>query len=408
MFCISLLLLCAGFLVKGVFISVDTDDFLSAGQRFIEGIPAGAAGLEEIRNHTLFPHYLISSMLMSGIYWYLDGGAVGVVIFNATLFSLIVCMMFSIWGMVCGDRDWRWRNGFFVVGTGGGFYIMFGLPDVFLWSYAVLTDTIFLFWVAAFVFCIVKGLLEKGRLMWSLAFLLCVTAPFVRPTGMVMPLLYLFALSLKCVPAMRSHFKTAFAASMLVPVALVLIVVPWLVLTAVNDPAAVDELIPDAMKGHFLQSVHFFKEGVIISNRFEVDYGGPLSYLDIVKTICYRLGYYWVPVRLGETPYSVIHNIVNSVYILAGWPLVAAGARSLLRAGKERGLVLLFLAMVATGYALLHSVTLVSFDWRYQLPGMVPFWVVAGCGFYSLLRYVTRIHADRKPGKRTAETRVPG
>lgn len=75
----------------------------------------------------------------------------------------------------------------------GGAYLIFGLPDVFLWSLAVLTDVLFLFWVTLFVFAITMGL-RKQRLSWlilSIPIALC--APFVRPTGIIIPLLLCYA-----------------------------------------------------------------------------------------------------------------------------------------------------------------------------------------------------------------------
>lgn len=400
LFCISLMLLLAGAWVRGVYLASDSDAFLYAGQRFIEGIAAGGPAFEGIRDAKLFPHYFISSMLLSGIYRYLDAGVIGVAVFNSILFSLIVCMVFSIWETVCGDRVRGRADGAFVLGAAGGLYIIFGLPDVFLWSYFVLTDTIFLFWITGFTFCIVKGLLEQRRSMWVLGFLMCITAPFVRPTGIIVPVIYLYALYLNFGPGIRSHFRTVVVISVLAPAFFVFFVVPWLVLMAVNDAAAVDTLIPEAIRRHFFQAVHFFKEGVIISTRLEVDSSAPLSYFDIVQSICYRLGYYWVPIRLGERPYSTVHNLVNTLYIIIAWPLLAAGIWRLLNAGRDCMLALLFLVMVAYSYALLHSVTLVSFDWRYQLPAMVPFWILAGCGFYSVLGYMAGMHRRNRAGNR--------
>jgi hypothetical protein len=84
-----------------------------------------------------------------------------------------------------------------------------------------------------------------------------------------------------------------------------------------------------------------------------------------------------------------MHNAVNLVYVVLTWPLAVVGAIRLLRADDPlRRMTGLFLLMVAYSYALLHSVTLVSYDWRYQLPAIVPYWVLAGCGYCHLMDLV--------------------
>lgn len=384
-FGMSMALLLAGAVVKGPFIGRDTDDYLLLGPELVGWLSSGEPSFEQIRELFVFPHYLIATFYLYGIHDYLRLGEWGVVVVNSLLFSLLVAMLFSLWLRMCGLTIRAWGAGSLATSLAGGLYIVFGLPDGFLWSYGVLTDMLFLFWVGAFVYCMTMALFEGRGTMWLAAFLLAMTAPFVRPTGLIVPVLFLFALAVHTVPAIRRYPGTTAVLSLVIPVVFVFAMVPWLVLMEVNPDADARRFIPGFLMGPFLQSVHFFKQGVIVAHRVELDMVGTLSYMDVLKAIVYRLIYYWVPVRLGGSAYSALHNVVNVVYMIVALPLLLRGIRSLVNGSPAHRAVLLFLFMVAVGYALQHAVTLVAFDWRYQVPAMVPLWIVVGCGFYDML-----------------------
>lgn len=384
-YCIGLVLLLAGAVIRGPFIGRDTDDYLIAGAEIIGWLTSGAPSLEHVNDLFVIPHYLIATFYLYGIHDYLGLGEWGVVVVNSMLFSLLVAMVFSLWLSVCELKSCTWSNGSVFAGLAGGLYIVFGLPDGFLWSYGVLTDTLFLFWVGAFVYFTVMALFEGRRAMWLAAVVMALTAPLVRPTGLIVPLLFLFAVAIHTVPAVRRHPAITAALSLVLPALMVFAVVPWLVLMEVSPEADARRFVPDFLMGPFLQSVYFFKNGVIVAHRVELDWSGALSYMDILKAIVYRLVYYWVPVRSGGSAYSALHNIVNVAYMAVALPLLVRGIWRLFDASAAHRSVLLFLVMVAFGYALQHAVTLVAFDWRYQVPAMVPLWVLVGCGFYDIL-----------------------
>jgi len=382
--------LCVGLLIKGVYNGSDTKAFLSEGQVFIEGILLGNHAIGEVVDSRLFPSYVISSMILSGIYAYSDLGAIGVITTNMLLFSLTVCMVFHTCLSLDPLRDIRLSKTAAVVLIVGGFYIVFGLPDVFLWSYAVLTDIIFLAWVMFAVFCITKGFLEKRRAMWILAFLACAAAPLVRPTGILLPLLFLYAVLLYSMRRKSSCFQCVAISSIVVPTLATFLLFPWAALNLSQDPSFAGAWLPEVIREFLVQSVHFLEKGTIVATRLEVEPAGPLSYTDIVRSIVYRLLYYWIPIRFGDPPYSDMHNIVNGIYMVVTLPLCFAGARHLGAKAGDHQYMVLFLVMVAYLFALLHGVTLVSFDWRYQVPAMVPYWIIAGCG---LTRVVSAIRA---------------
>lgn len=390
----SLVLLLLGFIIRGVYIGADTDDFLGAGQEFIDLLSHWPASWETLNEHRLFPNYFVSSMVLSGIYYGLSLQAIGVVVFNSVLFSLTVCLIVSTWyRLVINEGETDRMYGLLV--AAGGLYVVFGLPDAFLWSYAVLTDTMFLFWVALFVAMVVRAMFTNSISAWSLALVVSVVAPFIRPPGILLPVLFIVGFVLNAVRTNDRPFAFLLGAIVVLPGLFVFGVVPWLVTQAANGGSEAYAFLPGVLEKLFRQSVIFFENGVTVSTRHEVEISGPLTIPDVWRAMVTRLGYYWVPLRFGERPYSDIHNVVNLVYMVATLPLFVLGAVRLIRLGYKQRKALLFLIVVAYGYALLHSVTLVSFDWRYQLPAMVPYWILAGCGLLGVLRYLPVYRAGR-------------
>lgn len=379
----SVVLLFFGAVVKGAFISSDTQNFISAGNDIIAWALEGEGTFSGLMESRLMPEYLISSTILSLVHEYAGLGPIGVLIFNSILFVTIVSLIFRTWMALGVGRKEMWEKKGSIVTVTGGLYIVFGLPDGFLWSYAVLTDTIFLFWVSVFVACVILVISGQLRYGWTLAALTACSAPFVRPTGVLLPLLYVYALGLVWAARFGPAGSRRFAwMSFAVAFGLVFVLAPLVIMVAAEDRALVSNALPDFMEGYVWTSVHFFKNGIVVPTRLSLDIGARLSYSDILSMIVHRLGYYWFPVRLGIRPYSDIHNIVNFIYILVTLPLLAMGVRALLRKGGSYAIGCFFLVMVALGYAFLHALTLVSFGWRYQLPAMVPFWILSGTGLY--------------------------
>lgn len=387
-FLASLAVLAAGWIMKGdveAAIRPDSDDFVRAGRAILSWIASGGAGFEAVESHPVFPHYFIPSVVLAGVYTYFDDPVVKVVALNAVLFSVLVVLLYQFWIMVHGSWSrWAGRQGFMAAGV-GGFYIIFGLPDPFLLSYTVLTDIFSLFWVSVFVVATTRGILEGGRMAWIVALCMAVTALYVRPTGVVLPVLLVYVLLVRSLAERGMRARTLAVVSIGVPLVITLLMVPWLVSMKINGADWIDAVVPDLLRQEFRQAVYFFERGIVVSDRLETYVGTPDGYMDVLEMILKRLFYYWIPLRLGEAPYTLTHNIVNLVYVLAVWPLMIIGIRRMIAADRRCRIAVLFLVMVALSYALLHSVTLLSFDWRYQLPAMVPLWMLAGVGLFSVL-----------------------
>lgn len=384
-FCASIVLLFSGWVIKGTYIGSDTKLYLLTGEQIIDWIATAEPDIHQLNELKYFPYYTISSVILSAVHRSLNMGEAGVMAVNWTLFSVAACLVFWTWLNIYAFRGEAWGRPGLIAGVIGGLYIIFGLPDGFLWSYAVLTDTIFLFWVSVFVVSTTMGLLGGSRYWWVVSLIAAVSAPFVRPPGLLLPFLCLYALGLHRLCVKRGKVGTVVLISLVIPGGVAFVVIPWLVLMKINGDPLADALIPDFLNTYFSWAADSFVKGIVVRTRVELDLDSLPGYIEIVRMIIHRLGYYWIPIRLGERPYSLIHNIVNTVYIMAALPLLFLGIRDLIRKGRRCALAGLFLIMVAYSYALFHATTLVSFDWRYQLPGMVPFWILAGCGWYAIL-----------------------
>lgn len=394
-FFLSLAVLLAGASVRGMYMGDnayayfnDTNSYLHAGDRIIAWLLAGAS--EELGGSSRFPFYVIPSVLLSGIHDALEAGAAGVIVLNAVLFSITVSLAVWFWTTVHGTWDEAWsRRGFFMAAA-GGLYIMFGLPDAFLWSYAILTDIIFTFWVSVFVVAVAGAIVKGGRFLWIVALIAALTAPFVRPTGFLLPLLLVYAAALVWVYRKGTSVKVASLVSIGVATVLAFVIFPGVVLLAMKKYWLIKSLAPDPLDDYLAWTVSFFRHGIVVKTRVELLLDSPPSYLEIIRIMLHRLLYYWVPIRFGDRPYSMMHNVVNAVYIVAVLPLFFVGATRLFQDGRTIALAALFLLMVGYAFALMHAMTLVGFDWRYQVPAMVPFWLFAGCGLYSLLGRAAR------------------
>lgn len=388
-FLVSLGLLTTGWLIKGDVSSAvrpDSDDFVLAGETIIQWL-AGNVDIEAARNHAVFPYYFIPSVVLAGIHLYLDDPVVKAVALNCVLFSLLVVLIYSFWISVHGPwRSWMGRRGFFL-GVVGGLYIIFGIPDPFLFSYTVLSDIMFLFWVTLFVVSVCRGILDGSRLSWIVALVLAVFAPFVRPTGVLLPILLLFGVGVRWLIHREVSLTTAVVVCLGIPMIVTFAAVPLLISAKLSGQVWVDSVIPDHFNRYFKIATHYFASGIIVSDRPWTDVESPSTYSDVLGMILKRLGYFWVPLRFGEKPFSMTHNMMNLVYLAFVWPLAIIGIRKLVAAGRRYQMVMLFTVVVALAFACLHSVMLLSFGWRYQLPAMVPLWMLAGVGLFGVLGY---------------------
>lgn len=390
-FAVSVGLLAIGWIVKGDVeeaIRPDTDDFVRAGRVFIEWAVRGLGSYEAVMEQPLLPAYLLPSVVLASIYLYFSAPVLSAVALNVALFSLVVALLFRFWlGVQGGWLDRGSRAGVFL-GIVGGLYVVFGLPDAFLYSYTVLTDIFFLFWITVFVVALSRGICGEARVVWWIGLLMAGSAVYVRPTGILLPILFMYGVLLKSVVDRKTPLRGVVLASLAVPTILALTVVPWFVAARIAGEEWTHVIVPGVLEREVSQAVGFLKKGVVVSERPETYVERPSGYLGVWEAVVYRIGYYLIPLRFGSMPYSVVHNVVNFVYVLLIWPAMVLGIVRLY--GMDRGYqcAALFLVVVSLCYTLLHAVTLLSFGLRYQLPAFVPLWALAGVGWFTALEYV--------------------
>jgi len=288
---------------------------------------------------------------------------------NILLFGLTVFFVFKIWRLVQPRFADNWIIALLI-----GLGVIFGLLDVPLWSYWILTDNMFLTVVTGFVYFVVWAVARGSKGAWLGASFICVFALLVRPTAVVLPLI--FALAFPAVVATRKWGGRGTLVLMVCLAGIVFFYIPWLVYLELNG-ASVVRPVSFLLSDKIVQALPFYKNGWVVANQADTYQTGATDYLDFVKITLLRFGYYYIPVK---STYSFVHNIVNSIYWVSVLVIGYIGWRGLMRGSIERQAVASWLVLFAFFYGLLHAVTVVSYEWRYQLPAMIPVWVMAGIG----------------------------
>lgn len=372
-------LLLAGTLIIAPRHGFDTWGYVRVGKEILRWLFHGHAAGVPFPHNSMIPNYIIPSLLIGAAHAYFGGrGTQYFIYLNIALFTLMVFVLFRLWRGVLTSGESA------PVVVVGGLYIIFGLVDVPLWNYYDLSDMLFMVWVGTFIYFIVVGQARGLWSAWVIALALALAAYFVRPTGILLPGLWLLALMLAIVGGFgaRRAGRIAFVASVVMAI-VALMGVPWFVGALLGGKLTVGSELPLALRKFIGQAVVFYREGWVVADRANTYVSDPHGYLDFLRITLSRFGYYFIPLRLG---YSPIHNILNGVYFVVLVAAVTNGFRTLARRGGREVIVAWTLVMFSLCYGLLHAVTLVSYDWRYQLPAMVPAWLLAGVGITGFRR----------------------
>lgn len=293
-----------------------------------------------------------------------EGFALACVLLNIALFSCLAACLFAVWG-----RAWDEPPG--VVAIVGGLFLLLGNPDVVVWNYFVLSDVMFLFLVAALWYGVALAMTTGARAAWWGAALIAAAALVCRPTAPPLVASLLGAILLWRASEGRGHGRTLVALGV-IPALGALLLWPVLVYLAAAEGTAAGSLVPDLLLGHY-------QAGTVIVDRPETAHVAPRGYVDFVAITLDRFASFYIPLRRG---YSVAHNVLVGAYALgfglalwSGWRRLASRWPALAEAA----------ALSALYFGLFHAMVVVDFDWRYQLPAMVPLWLVAGYGLPAQL-----------------------
>ncbi len=376
---VSLVLLLAGLTVFPPRSGLDTHRFVEFGQSLVDAYRGECPAADcAIGADPMYPGYIVSSLYLRSISAAFPGSALlAATVFNALFFAAVAFIMFNAWQRlvpVSGERP------FAVLAI--GLYVLFGLPDVALWSYWMLSESLFLFVVSGCVYWVIRAMLFATPTAWSAAFVFAACGFFVRPTGIVLVPLVLAAFFLSADDrADRSRALRRFAAFVAAGLVATFVVAPlvvYLVLSGSDMFAA----LPVFLERLVRQAAWFFSEGWIVADQPATYVEKPETVFDIVFISLRRVAYYYLPVK---SSFSLLHNVINAVYLVVAAGAGVLGFRTLYRGNDRTASIALWLVLVALCYGLLHALTIVSYEWRYQVPAMVPVWIFAGVGLLTCL-----------------------
>lgn len=375
---VSLAILLAGLTVFAPRTSVDTHRFVEFGQSLVDAYH-GVCATEDCDLHAdpMYPGYIVSSLYLHSIVTTFPGSApTATAVFNSLLFAVVTFLVFRVWQRLSPVTEFRP-----IVSLVVGLYVLFGLPDVAMWSYWMLSESLFLLAVVSVVYSVTRALMSGSATAWVTAAMLATCGFFVRPTGVVLlPLVFAAFLLSGYGRSGVSHAPRWFMILALAGIFVAFVVGPLVVHLVLSGSDAFAAL-PAYFHRLLKQAAWFFREGWIIADQPDSYVATPETILDIVGMSLRRFAYYYLPVK---TSFSSFHNIVNAVYLIVavgggGW-----GFRILCHRSRQTASVALWLVLFALCYGLLHSLTIVSYEWRYQVPAMVPLWILAGVGLMTI------------------------
>lgn len=289
---------------------------------------------------------------------------------NETLIILNIVLYTSF--VVYAMRTWLLESAvtpsFILVGA--TIFLCYGVPGE-VTKYLGLhhsSDIIFLSLSGFVLLLLVRGHLLGSAVFKAAAFIFSCLSLLTRPEGLVVFSVVFTSLILS-VPLSRS--RAFFAAAMVVPALMVIILWPYYVHHALAAGT-------DVSKGmnYILQN---YQNGAVVSGYHPSYVSNAQGYLDFVRITAWRCLYYLIPLRGG---YSVAHLLANIGYLAVGGFMVLRGYWHLRSRGQAGGLILKTLALYIVWMTLLHAATQVE-DWRYELPLWPAVWLLAGFGMYS-------------------------
>lgn len=377
-FICSLTLLTVGVIFYGYRISVDTHWFVENGIYLWNWLLAPETEPLDQGRLLKMKAYIIPSLFLGGAHLLPSGLAnsfiIGMQIF---MYSTVVFVCFRIWQLV--EHPPQYKLPWLI----GGLFITFGLVDVPIWTYWLLTDITFFFWSALFMYALVLAIIGESGKHWWTSLILAIVALIVRPTGVCLPFIWFATLLFWIIYRKTGRNWLPFLIVVLVPATLVIFIVPWLYLLDQGGYQFPDWFEKSIIGQNFAEASTLFNKGIIMANREGATFENPSSYLDYVSIVLLRLYYHYVPFRHGH---SILHHITNIIYFPTALILAAYGLKELIQRNQRCLYMAAVIMIFAVYFGLLHSVTLLAFSWRYQVPATLCMWLVAGFGLKFLLQ----------------------
>ena len=250
--------------------------------------------------------------------------------------------------------------------------------DVLQWVPRVGSDSIFLLF-AYLVFLMEAHRILDGRGLWSPVFAASAAASLFRPTGIV-----LFPISLWSFTLSRTRAQPKARARLLL----------LLLLLAFAAAAALALFWQDAARwpfgfaaGEVEAIARGYGEGQVVWDRRETYHAPPAALADYWRISLDRFLHFFAP---GAAAYSPAHWAAQAlffapVYLLGGWFTVQL-ARGKAGLGHRESDACFAAIGAILAYAVFHGVVQIDYDWRYRIPVMPHFILLAACGVSLLAK----------------------
>ncbi|MBI4641735.1 MAG: hypothetical protein HY731_13650 [Candidatus Tectomicrobia bacterium] len=270
--------------------------------------------------------------------------------------------------------------------TAGLFLISF---ENILWVSFVLADTSFTALTFG-VLCLSVSLSSPGsglRTPWLLAATACLTmlALIYRPTAIpLIPLIALVFVTSLFIDA-EDVKKRGSRARLITLIVAIAGVVSVIVHTYVIQKMLGSDFVEPSVR--IISKL--YGEGVVIHGRLETYHNPPESLLDIAAITLNKFFHYFV---FSIDAFSLKHKVANYFFFLPVYALTVVTLFELYR--KESCLspqawrTAFLSAAFILFFALYHSMTILDYDWRYRLPCIPPFIVLAGIGSERVYSYL--------------------
>ena len=376
-FCFTICVLSAGYFVVGGQHGLDSSIYVSFGDVVLDWVLRDVFIGLPMREHVLVPHYIFPGFLIGICYEYF--GAYGhqtFIALNILLFSFIAVLLIQTWQVLGYSTAYQIFPSFMLA-----IFLTFGLIDVPLWVYYDLTDIIFLFYFALFLFCMIKGIREQNYILIIASLILALFSYFVRPTAMLLPVIWVLFMSLLINKLRFEWVGYLMIAVISITTVLIIFGFPAFISLLTENQSLIKDW-PSFLSKAVIQSRTFYEFGWVVADRPETYVLNSSGYADYLEITLKRLFYFYTPFRID---YSLKHTLTNALYLLITLPLTGYGIFAAWQNSDKDKRLVVVLITTSLLFGIMHAITLNSYDWRYQLPAMFPLWILSGIGGMKLL-----------------------
>ena len=260
----------------------------------------------------------------------------------------------------------------------GALLLFLGCYDLFHWVPFALSDTTFVL-IALSVFTLAAARILGDAEGWGRVMGLAAVGVFYRPTGMVLLPDLAWAAWLARGGRIAAYRLWPIAA-LLVAVTAGAFAFAWFM----QDPARWPF---ETLSKAFEITARDYAAGHVVGGRPETYHAPPSQLVDFVLISADRFIHFFA---IGGADFSLAHWLVQLAFFLpcyglAGWLLVALARGDTAFAPPVRR-VFLASAGAILAYALFHGLVQVDYDWRYRVPVIPHFIMLAAGGLADLAR----------------------